>query len=46
MPFEAVYPIKLLGFLALMDEGEVYWKILGINCDHPLEDQMNGIADV
>lgn len=46
MPFGAVYPVKVLGCLALLDEGEVDWKIIAINCDDPLAAQMNDIADV
>lgn len=46
MPFGAVYPVKVLGCLALLDEGEIDWKIIAINLDDPLAAQMNDIADV
>lgn len=46
MPFGAVYPVKILGCLALLDEGEIDWKVIAINVDDPLADKMNDIADV
>ncbi len=46
MPFGAVYPVKVLGCLALLDEGEVDWKIIAINIDDPAASQVNDIADV
>ena len=46
MPFGAVYPVKVLGCLALLDEGEVDWKIIAINVDDPAATQVNDIADV
>lgn len=46
MPFGSVYPVKVLGALALLDEGEIDWKIIAINVDDPLAPQMNDIADV
>lgn len=46
MPFGAVYPVKVLGTLALLDEGEVDWKIIAINVDDPAAAQINNIDDV
>lgn len=46
MPFGAVYPVKVLGCLALLDEGEIDWKVIAINVDDPLAADMNDIADV
>lgn len=46
MPFGAVYPVKVLGCLALLDEGEIDWKVVAINVDDPMADQVNDIADV
>lgn len=46
MPFGAVYPVKVLGCLALLDEGEVDWKIIAINAADKLAPEMNDIGDV
>lgn len=46
MPFGAVYPVKVLGTLALLDEGEVDWKVIAINVDDPAASQVNNIDDV
>ena len=46
MPFGAVYQVKVLGCLALLDEGEIDWKIIGINVDDPVADQVNDIDDI
>lgn len=42
----AVVPLKLLGTLGLIDEGETDWKVIAINANNPLASQMNGIEDV
>ncbi|KAI0567353.1 inorganic pyrophosphatase precursor [Gracilaria domingensis] len=46
MPFGAVYKVKVLGCLALLDEGEIDWKIIGINTDDPKASEVNDIDDV
>lgn len=46
MPFGAVYRVKVLGCLALLDEGEIDWKIIAINVDDPNAAEMNSIEDV
>lgn len=46
MSFGAVYPVKVLGCLALLDEGEIDWKVIAINTSDPLASKMNDIADV
>lgn len=46
MPFGAVYPVKVLGTLALLDEGEVDWKIIAINTSDPMATQLESIEDV
>lgn len=46
MPFGSVYPVKILGCLALLDEGEIDWKVIGINCDDPMADKLNDVSDV
>lgn len=46
MPFGSVYNVKVLGCLGLLDEGEIDWKVIGINVDDPLASQMSDIDDV
>lgn len=46
MPFGAVYPVKVLGCLALLDEGEVDWKIIAISTNDPNASNVNDISDV
>ena len=41
-----VYPVKALGAYAMLDQGELDWKLLCICEDHPLASQMRGVADI
>jgi len=41
-PRGAVVPVKILGSLALIDEGEIDWKVLTINIDDPKARLLNG----
>ena len=41
-----VIQVKVLGVIALLDEGETDWKLLAIDVTDPLADQLNGVADV
>ncbi|KAM9329047.1 inorganic pyrophosphatase 2, mitochondrial [Gastrophryne carolinensis] len=41
-----VIQVKVLGVLALIDEGEMDWKIIAINKDDPEADKFNDIEDV
>eukprot|EP00184_Porphyridium_aerugineum_P007969 CAMPEP_0184692060 /NCGR_PEP_ID=MMETSP0313-20130426/691_1 /TAXON_ID=2792 /ORGANISM="Porphyridium aerugineum, Strain SAG 1380-2" /LENGTH=302 /DNA_ID=CAMNT_0027149859 /DNA_START=55 /DNA_END=963 /DNA_ORIENTATION=+ len=45
MPMGAVYPVKVLGVLALLDEGETDWKVIGINANDPKAALVNDIQD-
>jgi inorganic pyrophosphatase len=45
-PFGAIYPVKVLGTLAMIDEGEIDFKILGIAASDPLSEQMHDIDDL
>lgn len=45
MPMGAVYQLKVLGVLGLLDEGETDWKILAINVDDPNADKINSVED-
>jgi inorganic pyrophosphatase len=41
-----IVPVKVLGVMALLDEGETDWKILSIAADDPLASQLNTTKDV
>ena len=37
-----VKQVKVLGVLAMIDDGETDWKVLGIDITDPLAEEMNG----
>lgn len=41
-----VLQVKVLGTLALIDEGETDWKILAIDVEDPLAEKLNDIEDI
>lgn len=41
-----VVQVKVLGVLAMIDEGETDWKIIAINVDDPLASKVNGPEDI
>jgi len=41
-----VVQVKVLGILALIDEGETDWKVLTIDVNDPLASQLNDVSDV
>ncbi|XP_054167004.1 inorganic pyrophosphatase-like isoform X2 [Oppia nitens] len=41
-----VVKVKILGVMALIDEGETDWKVISIDINDPLADQLNDIQDV
>ncbi|XP_017785619.1 PREDICTED: inorganic pyrophosphatase [Nicrophorus vespilloides] len=41
-----VLKVKVLGTIALIDEGETDWKLIAIDVNDPLADQLNDIPDV
>ncbi|OCT97174.1 hypothetical protein XELAEV_18009401mg [Xenopus laevis] len=41
-----VIQVKVLGILALVDEGETDWKVIAINIDDPDAEKFNDIEDV
>ncbi|XP_074648175.1 uncharacterized protein LOC141903774 isoform X2 [Tubulanus polymorphus] len=45
-PRGAVIKVKLLGAMALIDEGETDWKIIAIDINDPLAKDLNDIEDV
>jgi len=42
----SVHTVRVLGVLALIDEGETDWKLLAVNSSDPLYDQLHSVADV
>uniref|UniRef100_A0A1I7ZX70 inorganic diphosphatase n=1 Tax=Steinernema glaseri TaxID=37863 RepID=A0A1I7ZX70_9BILA len=45
-PRGAVIPVKILGTIALLDEGETDWKLVAIAASDPEADNVNSIDDV
>lgn len=41
-----VYPVKPLAVLAMIDEGELDWKVVAIRADDPKAAEVNDIDDV
>jgi len=46
LPSGSVHLIKVLGILALIDDGELDWKVIAIKSDDPLANELNDIEDV
>lgn len=42
----AVEPVKVLGVLAMVDDGELDWKVIAVSIKDPLAAQLNDIDDV
>jgi inorganic pyrophosphatase len=38
--------VKVLGVLAMIDDGELDWKVIAIKSDDPLANDLNDISDV
>ena len=41
-----VYKVKVLGAYAMIDEGELDWKVIAIRVDDPMAQYLNDIDDV
>ena len=41
-----VRPVKVLGVLCMIDEGEADWKVVAIDCDDPWAEKLKDIEDV
>lgn len=41
-----VYPVKCVGAYAMIDDGELDWKVIAINTNDPLADKINDVEDV
>ena len=39
----AVVPVKVVGVIGLIDEGETDWKILAVDVNDPIASQLNGL---
>ena len=42
----SVSQVKVLGVLAMIDDGELDWKVIAINTADPLAKELNDISDV
>ncbi|TPP60463.1 Inorganic pyrophosphatase [Fasciola gigantica] len=42
----SVIAVKILGILAMIDEGETDWKVIAINANDPMAEKFNNISDV
>ncbi|KAH8867106.1 Inorganic pyrophosphatase [Schistosoma japonicum] len=45
-PSGSVIPVKVLGILGMIDEGETDWKVIAINVADPMAEKLNDILDV
>ena len=41
-----IYPVKMLGILGMIDEGEMDWKAIAIDVTDPLSSEISTIADL
>lgn len=41
-----VYPVKCVGVYAMIDDGELDWKVIAINAADPLAEKINDVEDV
>merc|ERR1712113_328017 len=46
LPTGAVVPVKPLGVLAMIDDGELDWKVIAVNAHDPLSTKLDNIHDV
>jgi len=46
LPQGAVEPVKVLGTLAMIDDGELDWKVIAIRTSDPLAAELSDIGDV
>ncbi|KAF6028999.1 Nurf-38 [Bugula neritina] len=45
-PIGSVIQVKVLGVMAMLDEGETDWKVLVIDVNDPLANEMNDVEDI
>ena len=46
MEMGGVYEVKCIGTYAMIDDGELDWKVIAINTGDPLADKINDVEDV
>lgn len=46
LPTGTVTKVKVLGILAMIDDGELDWKVIAIDAADPLASSLNDIVDV
>lgn len=46
LPTGTVAQVKVLGVLAMIDDGELDWKVLAVRVEDPLAEKLNDIADI
>ncbi|CDS37611.1 inorganic pyrophosphatase [Echinococcus multilocularis] len=46
IPSGSIIQVKVLGILAMIDEGETDWKVIAINVEDPLAEKLSDIKDV
>eukprot|EP00936_MAST-01D_sp_MAST-1D-sp1_P001877 g1877.t1 len=46
LPFAAIVPVKPLGALAMLDDGELDWKLIAIRADDPLAEHLHDVHDI
>lgn len=46
LPTGSVHKVKILGSLALVDDGELDWKVIVVRCDDPLASEVFDVHDV
>ena len=39
-------PVKALGVLAMIDDGELDWKVIAVSTADPLAAKLNDVADI
>jgi inorganic pyrophosphatase len=42
----SITPVKVLGVLAMLDDGELDWKLIVLNTADPLANEVNDVADI
>ena len=42
----SVHPVKCVGVYAMIDDGELDWKVIAIRTDDPVADKINDVEDI
>lgn len=46
LPMGSVHAVKCVGTYAMIDDGELDWKVIAIRADDPIADKINDVEDV